>query len=71
LAAAEVFAPPDFVRLVLAVERRADERVIVLVGTDPSPRVDQLRGDLFHNWRRSTRLPGARRSLFPGMWSFG
>lgn len=70
-AAVVFFAPPDLVRLVLAVERRADERVIVLVGTDPSPRVDQLRVDLFHNWRRSTRLPGARRSLFPGMWSSG
>jgi hypothetical protein len=62
------FAPPVFARLVLAVVRRAVERVNI-VGTDPSPRVDQLRVDLFHNWRRSTRLPGARRSLFPGMWS--
>jgi hypothetical protein len=43
------FAPPVFARLVLAVVRRAVERVNVLVGTDPSPRVDQLRVDLFHN----------------------
>ena len=43
------FFAPAFVRLVLAVVRRAVERVNVLVGTDPSPRVDQLRGDLFHN----------------------
>jgi hypothetical protein len=62
------FFAPAFVRLVLAVVRRAVERVNVLVGTDPSPRVDQLRVDLFHNWRRSTHRPGARRSLFPGKW---
>jgi hypothetical protein len=49
LAFAVFFAPPVFARLVLAVVRRAVERVNVLVGTDPSPRVDQLRVDLFHN----------------------
>lgn len=49
LAVAVFFAPPVFARLVLAVVRRAVERVNVLVGTDPSPRVDQLRVDLFHN----------------------
>jgi hypothetical protein len=48
LAAVDFFAPA-FARLVLAVVRRAVERVNVLVGTDPSPRVDQLRVDLFHN----------------------
>jgi hypothetical protein len=53
-------APAAFVRLALAGERRAV--VVVFVGTDPSPRVDQLRVDLFHNWRRSTRRPDARRS---------
>ncbi len=58
---------PALVRLALAVERRAV--VVVFVGTDPSPRVDQLRVDLFHIWRRSTRRPDARRSLFPGTWS--
>lgn len=42
------FLAPVFVRLVLAGVRRAVERVIVFVGTDPSPRVDQLRVDLFH-----------------------
>jgi hypothetical protein len=68
--AAVFFAPPALVRLVLAVDRRADERVMVFVGTDPSPRVDQLRVDLFHIWRRSTRRPGARRFLFPGTLSF-
>jgi hypothetical protein len=48
-AAVDFFAPAAFVRLVLAGVRRAVERVNVLVGTDPSPRVDQLRVDLFHN----------------------
>ncbi|MEV0403806.1 hypothetical protein [Actinoallomurus sp. NPDC050550] len=49
LAAAVFFAPVFAVRLVLAVERRAVDRVVVFVGTDPSPRVDQLRRDAFHN----------------------
>ena len=49
LAFAVFFDPPVFARLVLAVVRRAVERDNVLVGTDPSPRVDQLRVDLFHN----------------------
>lgn len=44
LAAVLFFAPAAFVvRLELAVERRAGDRVVVFVGTDPSPRVDQLR----------------------------
>ncbi len=64
---ARFFTAPAFVRLVLAAERRAV--VVVFVGTDPSPRVDQLRVDLFHIWRRPTRRPDARRSLFPGTWS--
>ncbi|GAA4634003.1 hypothetical protein GCM10023196_073820 [Actinoallomurus vinaceus] len=45
LAVAVFFA----VRLELAVERRAVDRVVVFVGTDPSPRVDQVRRDAFHN----------------------
>jgi len=48
-AATLFFAPVAFLRLEPAVERRAADRVIVFVGTDPSPRVDQLRVDLFHN----------------------
>ncbi|HZE31794.1 MAG TPA: hypothetical protein VE198_10200 [Actinoallomurus sp.] len=41
-----LLAVPLFVPLVLAVERRAVERVNVFVGTDPSPRVDQLGGSI-------------------------
>jgi hypothetical protein len=37
-------AAPLFVRLVLAVERRAVERVNVFVGTDPSPRARSASG---------------------------
>jgi hypothetical protein len=44
LAAVFFFAPPALVRLVLAVERRADEGVIVFVGTDPSPRCRSASG---------------------------
>jgi hypothetical protein len=43
LAGVVFFAPPVFVPLVLAVERR-DERVIVFVGTDPSPRCRSASG---------------------------
>ncbi|MCW2944737.1 MAG: hypothetical protein JWR24_1454 [Actinoallomurus sp.] len=68
LAAALFFAPLSLARLALAVERRA---VVVFVGTDPSPRVDQLRVDPFHIWRRSTHPPDAKQSLFPGMLSSG
>ncbi|WP_460354990.1 hypothetical protein [Actinoallomurus acanthiterrae] len=49
LVAAVFFAPVFAVRLELAVERRAVDRVVVFVGTDPSPRVDQFRRDAFHN----------------------
>jgi hypothetical protein len=46
---AAVFRAPLVVFVRLAVDRRLVERVMVLVGTDPSPRVDQLREDPFHD----------------------
>jgi hypothetical protein len=67
--AAAAFVPPALVvRLELAVERRAVDRVVVFVGTDPSPRVDQVRRDAFHNWRRSTHRLDTRRPAFPEIW---
>ncbi|MCO6011204.1 hypothetical protein NE236_40250 [Actinoallomurus purpureus] len=66
LVAAVFFAPVFAVRLELAVERRAVDRVVVFVGTDPSPRVDQLRRDAFHNQRRFTHRLNTRRPVFAG-----
>jgi hypothetical protein len=67
---AAVFRAPLVFFVRLAGDRRVVERVMVFVGTDPSPRVDQLREDPFHNQRRATRRPGARRFSFPRKWSF-